>query len=89
MVQLGLHWQPTFRCRPLQIPFARYNAADQVKTSTDHTIPDVLRALHIIPRETTPLPLEERPEEDLTAEELHQVIHLFKVGHSIICKKLG
>jgi hypothetical protein len=38
-----------------------------------------LRALHIIPREPTPLPLEERPEEELTPEELLQVVRTFKV----------
>jgi hypothetical protein len=38
-----------------------------------------LRALHIIPREPTPLPLEERPEEELTPEELLQVIRILKV----------
>jgi hypothetical protein len=39
-----------------------------------------LRALHIIPREPTPLPLEERPEEELTPEELLQVVRILKVS---------
>jgi hypothetical protein len=38
-----------------------------------------LRALHIIPREPNPLPLEERPEEELTPEELLQVVRTLKV----------
>jgi hypothetical protein len=39
-----------------------------------------LRALHIIPREPTPLPLEERPEDDLNAEQLRQVVRTLKVS---------
>jgi hypothetical protein len=38
-----------------------------------------LRALHIIPREPTPLPLEEKPEDELTPEELLQVVRTLKV----------
>jgi hypothetical protein len=39
-----------------------------------------LRALHIIPRESTSLPLEERPEDDLNAEQLRQVVRTLKLS---------
>ena len=38
-----------------------------------------LRALGIIPREPTPVPLEERPEDELTPEELRELVRRFKV----------
>lgn len=44
----------------------------------------MLRALHIVPREPTPLPLEERPEDELTAEELRQVVRQLKKVNCII-----
>ncbi|QRD02502.1 hypothetical protein JI435_054430 [Parastagonospora nodorum SN15] len=39
---------------------------------------DVLRALHIIPREPTPLPIEDRPIEDLNHDETREVLRLYK-----------
>ncbi|KAI4652232.1 hypothetical protein J4E93_002431 [Alternaria ventricosa] len=39
---------------------------------------DALRILGLIPREPTPLPLEERPEEELTPDELRQLVKQFK-----------
>ncbi|KAH6639649.1 hypothetical protein C7974DRAFT_136189 [Boeremia exigua] len=37
-----------------------------------------LQTLHILPRTPTPVPLEERPEEDLSTEELCQLVKRFK-----------
>ena len=40
---------------------------------------DALRILGLIPRESTPPPLEERPEDELTPEELRQLVKQLKV----------
>jgi hypothetical protein len=52
---------------------------------------DALRALMIIPREptplvheTTPVPLEDRPEEDLSPDELRQLVKNLKVCHTTL-----
>ena len=47
---------------------------------TDFCHLDVLRALHIIPREPTPLPIEDRPIEDLNHDETREVLRLYKVS---------
>lgn len=38
-----------------------------------------LKALGILPREPTPVPLEERPEDELSPEELRQLVRRFRV----------
>jgi hypothetical protein len=38
-----------------------------------------LQALMVVPQEKTPVPLEDRPEDELSSEELRQLVKRFKV----------
>lgn len=43
------------------------------------TMAVALQALGIVPRDSTPVPLEERPEDELSPEELRQLVKRLKV----------
>jgi hypothetical protein len=42
-----------------------------------------LKSLHIIPRSPSPVPLEDRPEEDLTPAEMAELLKRYRVGSLI------
>jgi hypothetical protein len=60
-------------------PSVRYGSALNPLQSANSLRPDALRILGLIPREPTPPPLEERPEDELSPEELLQLVKQFKV----------
>lgn len=43
----------------------------------------VLQALHVIPRTPSPVPLEDRPEDELSPEELRELVKRLKVSMSL------
>lgn len=76
---MGLHWKRAIRDREFQLSFPGYEDVDlHSRGYTDESPSDMLRVLGIVPREPTPLPLEERPEDELNNDELRHVVRLLK-----------
>jgi hypothetical protein len=60
-------------------PSVRCGSAQSTLQSANSLRPDALRILGLIPREPTPPPLEERPEDELSQDELRQLVKELKV----------
>lgn len=53
------------------------------RTLTDHNRVEALKSLYIVPRSPSPVPLDERPEENMSPDELRELVRQLKVGKMV------